>query len=146
MSPDEQFCQACGANRDVELQVSMLEAMHLDKARKWILGIGIWYLVSGLILVAIQADRLTPQARNLNLAVYGGLCLAHIGLWMWAKKAVFPAALVALVLFVTLQIASMALDPSNIYKGIVIKVIFVVILVKAVQAGYEVHKLRGQRA
>jgi uncharacterized membrane protein len=146
MSPDEQFCQGCGANRDVELQVSMLEATQLGKARKWILGIGIWYLVSGFLMVAIMGKQLTPHGRNLILITNAGICVLHVGLWVWAKKAVFPAALVALVLFITVQLANAAIDPSNIYKGIVLKIVFIAILVKAVQAGYEVHKIRGQRA
>jgi len=146
MSPDEQFCQACGANRDVELQVSMLEATQLGKARKWILGIGIWYLVSGLLGVALLADRMTPRMRNLNLAAFTGMFVVHVGLWLWSKKAVFPASLVALILFLTFQMGLAAIDPSTIHKGLIIKIVGVAVLVKAVQAGYQVQKLRGQRA
>jgi hypothetical protein len=146
MGPSEQFCQACGGDRDAELKILGLELSSLASARKWILGIGFWYVVSAFLELAMVQGRVDPHARDLVLGISFGLCGAHVLLYLWAKKQPFPATVVALVLFITLQLFLATQDPSSIYKGILIKIVFVVVLVKAVQAGYEVHRLRGKRA
>jgi hypothetical protein len=141
----ERFCPACGADRDVEIQIEALERTKLTAARRWIFGIGCWYLVSGLFMLVILGDQLTPQGRNLLLGTHAGLFVLHLGLYAWARIAPLAAAVVALILFLTLHIANGVLEPSSIYKGILIKVLFVVVLVKAIQAGYEIHRLRNER-
>jgi hypothetical protein len=145
LASSEQFCSGCGADRHVEAHIRAVEATKLERARKWILGIGIWYLVSGLVMYLVLQDRLTDLGKQLLLYPAIGLCAIHIGLWAWAKKAPLAAAIVALVLFVSLHVTNAVLEPGSIYKGIVIKIIFVSILVKAIQAGYEVHRLRNER-
>jgi len=146
MGNDDRFCPSCGADREVEWQVAAIEMTKMSQARKWILGIGIWYLVSHLLLIVILGPQATALMKKLLLITGSGLCLVHVGLWLWAKRAPLAAAVVSLVLFVTLHSINAALDPSSIYKGIIIKVLFVAVLVKAIQAGYEVHRLRNQRA
>lgn len=146
MGSDEKFCSKCGADRDVELRIWLVEQTKLESARKWILGVGFWYVVSAFLQIAMTPGRIDPHARDVLLYASFGLCGAHILLYMWAKKQPFPAAIVALILFGTLVLFGAVQDPESIYKGIVLKVIFIAVLVKAVQAGYEVRKLRGQRA
>ncbi len=142
----ERFCPACGADRDLEIQIEALERTKLASARKWILGIGIWYLVSGLIMLAIVKDQLTPEGRVLLLGTHLGLFIVHVGLYVWARVAPLAAAVVSLVLFLTLHLANAVLEPSSIYKGMIVKVLFIVVLVKAIQAGYEIHRLRNERS
>ena len=142
----ERFCPACGADRDLEIQIEALERTKLASARKWILGIGIWYLVSGLIMLAIVKDQLTPEGRVFLLGTHLGLFAVHVGLYVWARIAPLAAAVVSLVLFLTLHLANAVLEPSSIYKGMIVKVLFVVVLVKAIQAGYEIHRLRNERS
>ncbi|MBE7454275.1 MAG: hypothetical protein HS111_37110 [Kofleriaceae bacterium] len=142
----ERFCPACGADRDLEIQIEALERTKLASARKWILGIGIWYLVSGLIMLAIVKDQLTPEGRVLLLGTHLGLFVVHVGLYVWARVAPLAAAVVSLVLFLTLHLANAVLEPSSIYKGMIVKVLFIVVLVKAIQAGYEIHRLRNERS
>ncbi len=60
--------------------------------------------------------------------------------------APLAAAVVSLVLFLTLHLANAVLEPSSIYKGMIVKVLFIVVLVKAIQAGYEIHRLRNERS
>lgn len=147
MAARERFCPSCGADREVEWQVAGLEMTKLASARKWILGIGVWYLISGAIMLLVLRKQLgTDEQRNLVLVTSGGLFAVHLGLYVWAKTAPLAAAVVSMLLFVTLHTANAALDPSTIYKGIVIKVLFVLVLAKAIQAGYEIHRMRNQRA
>jgi hypothetical protein len=104
------------------------------------------YLFWALNIIAISKDALTPEMRNFILIANGGLCVVHIGLYFWARKQALPAAVVALLLFVSLHLVNAVMDPSTIYKGVVLKVFFIVVLVKAIQAGYEIHRLRNERA
>ena len=142
----ERFCAACGADREVEAQVTMLEATTLATARKWIFGIGVWYVVSALLEIAVLGPLLTPTGKELVLGIGAGLFGIHALLYVWAKRQAFPAAIVAFVLFVSVQLLAAVSDPTTAYKGLLIKILFVVALVKAMQAGYEVKRLRGSRA
>jgi hypothetical protein len=147
MGARERYCPSCGADREIEWKVAGLEMTKLAKARNWILGIGVWYLVSGAIMYLIMRKQFATKAElDMQLATCGGLFLIHVGLYFWAKTAPLAAAVASLLLFVTVHTANAAMDPHTIYKGVVIKVAFVVILAKAIQAGLEIHRMRNQRA
>lgn len=146
MAAAERYCPACGADREIELQVEALERTKLASARKWILGIGFWYLVSGLFLFVIMREPGMRETRNLYIATHVGMFVIHVGLYLWARKAPLAAAVVSLILFLSLHIANAVMDPTQIYQGILIKVLFIVVLVKAIQAGYEIHRLRNERS
>lgn len=70
------------------------------------------------------------------------LAILYFGLWIWARREPYLAALVALLLFVSVVVVSAVLEPGSLHQGILIKVLFTVALVKAVQAG---HQERRQR-
>jgi hypothetical protein len=147
MGARERYCPSCGADREVEWKVAGLEMTKLAQARNWILGIGVWYVISGAILYLIMRQQLASDAdRNMLLGTTAVLFVLHVGLYFWAKTAPLAAAVAALLLFVTVHVANAAMDPSTIYKGMVIKVAFILILAKAIQAGLEIHRLRNQRA
>lgn len=147
MGARERYCPSCGADREVEWKVAGLEMTKLAKARNWILGIGVWYVISGAIVYLIMRKELATDAdRNMLLGTTAVLFVLHVGLYFWAKFAPLAAAVVALLLFITVHAANAAVDPSTIYKGMVIKVAFVLILAKAIQAGLEIHRMRNQRA
>lgn len=145
MAVSDRFCPACGANTEVELHIQAFHQPALESARKWILAVGIIYVVSALLVTAMAGDMMLDEDRNFLFGVSLALCAIHVGLWQWAKTAPFPAAVVALVLFITVQLINAVLDPSSLYKGIIIKVLFLVALIKAVQAGSQANRLRGQR-
>jgi hypothetical protein len=143
MRVDEKFCPSCGSDRDVELQIAAA-APALQSARKWILGIGIWYLVSTTIFTLVLSD-FAPEQQRIILSCGVALFLIHGGLWLWARKAPFPAALVAAVLFGTLMLLQAVTSPGEIYKGIIVKIAFSCVLYQAVKAGLEAQRLRGKR-
>jgi hypothetical protein len=147
MGARERYCPSCGADREVEWKVAGLEMTKLAKARNWILGIGVWYVISGaLMYLVLRKQYATDADRDMLLGTTLVLFVLHLGLYVWAKTAPLAAAIAALCLFVTVHVANAAIEPSTIYKGIVIKVAFVLILAKAIQAGLEIHRLRNQRA
>lgn len=144
----DRFCSACGADPQVELEIAAFHGPALETARKWILAIGIIYVASALLVTGVSGvgfDLDDPMVRLL-WGTSLGLCAIHLGLWVWAKTAPFPAAVVALVLFVTVQAINAVVEPSSMYKGLLIKVLFLVALIRAVKAGSEAQRLRAQRS
>lgn len=140
------FCSKCGTNLEVEREIDARYTPALKTARGWILAIGIIYVVSAMLVLALQGEYMLDEAKQLVIGTSVALCAIHVGLWWWARTAPFPAAVVALVLFLTVQAINIALDPSQAYKGVLIKALFLVALIKAVSAGLEAHKLRAQRS
>lgn len=138
----ERFCGACGYDTHQDDRIATELEPKLRQARGWILAVGIIYVVSAVMQVTLLADRMAHDDVAFVLALNAGLCVVHLGLWWWARTAPFAAAVVALVLFVTLQIVELALDPSSIGRGVIIKVLFLVALIQAVRAGVEVQRLR----
>jgi hypothetical protein len=67
---------------------------------------------------------------------------AYLGLWWWAQKNAFAAALTALLLFATVQFISFLMEPASVFRGIIIKIPIVMALSTAVSAGY---RQRAQR-
>lgn len=124
----------------LELQIAAMHQPALDTARKWILAIGIIYVVSALVMGAIVGDMTDKYIWGPTIALF----ICHLGLWWWAKTQPFPAAVVALVLFLTVQLVNAAMNPDTIHHGIVVKILFLVALIKAVQAGSEANRLRKQ--
>ena len=58
-----------------------------------------------------------------------------------AKKRPFGAALTGLILYGIDIVLGVVVDPSNLYKGLVMKAIIVAVLVKAVSAGREYRQV-----
>lgn len=146
VSYEEKFCPSCGADILTELQISATVTPALDAARKWILAIGVLYLVSQVVMALMMRRELTSDGFKILIAIGAGLFVLHLGLWFWARKAPFAAAVVALVAFITLQLVGAVLDPSSLYKGLIIKVLFVVALTRAVRAGLEAQRMRRKLA
>lgn len=63
------------------------------------------------------------------------------GLWIWARQSPLPAAIVGLVLYVSLVALNAFLDPATIAHGIIVKVIIVVVLIRAISAGLQHRQL-----
>jgi hypothetical protein len=56
------------------------------------------------------------------------------GLWLWARRAPLPAICCAFALFVVIYVVSAVLDPSSLWKGILLKVVSIVVLYKGLRA------------
>lgn len=80
------------------------------------------------------------------LVVNLALSALYFGMWIWAKKNALGATLVAFFLFTGVMVMNVVLDPKTIAQGIVVKVIFTVILVKAIGAAFEERRLATARA
>lgn len=149
-NPDgSSFCESCGTalNDPLEAahQADAVEAeFRLDqvkKARTAFLVVGVLQVVGGLIAGA------TAPAGEGAFFLVAELVVAALffGLAWWCSYQPFAAAIVGLFLFTGLHLTAAVLDPSSIYKGIIVKVIVIVMLVRAVKAGFEYREfVRGR--
>ncbi|MCB9731963.1 MAG: zinc ribbon domain-containing protein [Deltaproteobacteria bacterium] len=146
MASTDRYCPSCGHDTELDGDLAALD-LKVRQARGWILAVGIIYAVSAVLMLVIMGRDLPPDARNLLLVINLGLCVIHIGLWLWAKTQAFAAAVVAFVLFITVQAVDIASDPTALTRGIFIKVFFIIALVSAIRAGLEARALvRASRA
>ncbi len=67
------------------------------------------------------------------------------GLWLWAKRSVLPAMLVALAVFATVHVASAIVDPKTLVQGIYIKIFAIVALTRGVRAALAARRLETEQ-
>jgi len=85
----------------------------------------------------VASDR-----RQVNVALGVDLAIAagFFGLWWWAAKQPFTASLLALLLYLAVIAITGIIEPSSLYKGVILKVLCVAALVKAIQAAYSLRQ------
>ena len=100
----------------------------------------------GAILIYFVVENTRGQAPEINHIVTGVVAAVAIGfwgLWWWSRSNPLPAAITGLVVFVTLHLVEAVMDPTSIIRGILIKIIVIVLLVSAIQAGIKYRRLQG---
>src|SRR4051794_16139524 len=75
-------------------------------------------------------ERAPWQVLGLNLF----LAVVMLGLWVWSKRAVLPAIITALAIYLAVLVGSALWDPSSIAQGILMKVVVVAALVRGVKS------------
>jgi hypothetical protein len=68
--------------------------------------------------------------------------LAFAGLGLWALYQPLPAATAGLILYVSLWALSILGDPSFATRGIIVRILVILALAKAIQAGQQYNKLK----
>jgi hypothetical protein len=134
------FCAQCSAPlKDYEFD--LLHAPALREGRKWIGAVAILYMVGGTLVGAITWSE-DPSTAIGVLIVNFALAATQGGLWWWAKRAIFPAAVASLALYVTVFLIEAVFDPTSLARGWLIKILFITALVKAIKAGLTVRRAR----
>jgi hypothetical protein len=151
MPVTERFCESCGLDREAYLAGEALSGPALASARRWILAVAVLMSVGTLMLYVQLGDlaRQHPELESQRLSLTApaaAVTLGFFGLWLWSRKQPFAAAVVALVLFVTLQIVNAIVDPSTLASGVIFKVLVISILVGAVHAGLKAQRVRAEYA
>ena len=102
----------------------------------------------GTVLMAVLANvaRSNVQIDPLDVAILGAVAAGFWGLWWWSRSRPLPAAITGLVVFLTLHLIAAVVDPKSIVQGILIKIIVVVLLVSAIQAGIKYRRLTERGA
>lgn len=130
------FCESCG-NDLTRLREAddALEEILLKESRKgaWALG----------IVAAIQA--IIPVLQGFNDPVFWVIAGVFAVLAVWSLRAPLVASAVGLSVFVLLHLAEAFIDPSTIYRGILMKVIVISVLIGAIKGGLKHREFRRER-
>ncbi len=104
----------------------------------WILAIAIMQFFGGLIMYAITASNSSGTDAGALGVLITTMSLAGIffGLWLWGRKAPFPALLTALIVFVSFHLLDAVLDPMALLRGIIVKVLVLAGLGSALKKAY----------
>jgi len=166
--PDARFCESCGqalpastgggprvveaggfAASDVGRNLQSEELRKKAKtASGALLAVAILQTLGALVLPALLSS--TGEAAREEVVVMavilGVIAAIFYGLWLWARQSPYPAAIVGLVLLVSLWLLDALIDPTALVRGIIIKIIILVVLIRAVKAGAEHRALKKQMA
>ena len=122
-------------------------SQELRRARGWILAVGILMFVFDTIIIqVIGADQYSSAMKTQALFIDLGVLAFFVALWAFAKKYPKPCCLLALIGYWAIQIAVLVIsgDPTTIYKGILIKVLFTVALVRGLKSATRATYLKEE--
>ena len=88
----------------------------------------------------IVDEKVVSQMRMLIYTTYG-LGIVFLGLWFWAKKNPFSAFLTALVIYIACHATAAIIDVNNLYRGILIKAVIIILLVGAVKSALKIRSM-----
>jgi hypothetical protein len=149
LAEEERYCPGCGADRELELAI----AAELDPA---IASLERWLLVSAALLLGLSAlvwehyrDKLSPGAlwSMVGSSVISGAALAALALL--ARRFPLPVAVIASVLFFFNWLAQLLVDPVGAVApglGLAVRIMFAIVLVGAIIAGFKARALRRNAA
>lgn len=126
-----------------ESQHNSAHRQKVKSGRGWILAIGLInaFIGAGLTFLGLKAQEEGAGDdlffTGVGMAIIG---LIFLGCWLWAKRHPFPAAVTALLIYIALQVATIAVEPSEAVRGILFKALFLVGLASAVQSAYKLKK------
>jgi hypothetical protein len=84
-----------------------------------------------------QVNQVALREFNITLGVIIVLAIVFIFLFFWAKTQPFKACLIGLILYTTDWLVNIALEPSNLSKGVFIKIFVIIALVNGVRASLQ---------
>lgn len=151
----DQFCQSCGfplkgneqdqENFIYNRNYQHLSLQELDKKIKsagtTLYVLAGFTLVYGLVMYFLSND---PAEAISVLIANGVISIIYLLLAVWSKKKPAAAIISALTLFALTWILNAFVDPTQIFKGVIVKVIVIVYLVKGMQSAFEAEKIRKQ--
>lgn len=112
---------------------------HLKTARIWLYVITALQVGMGIYEYSTIEDS--------QLALFAGLVDAGIGVLFLlfaflSYKRPVASFIAALVAYVVIHVGMMFLDPSNIYKGIILKIVIVVALIRAISNARDIQRFQ----
>ncbi|RYZ07355.1 MAG: zinc ribbon domain-containing protein [Myxococcales bacterium] len=120
----------------------------VDDALQQLAGVGDAQPLNEAVGSATTVGELRSALQSQPYQVLGlNLFLAAVmaGLWVWSKRALLPAIITALGIYVAVQLASAMYDPKTLAQGMILKVIVIVALVKGVQSALAAQKVELAR-
>lgn len=113
---------------------------HLKTARIWLYVIAALQVGMGIYEYSTIPD---PQVGLIAALIDGGIGAVFLLFAFLSYKRPVASFIAALVTYVAVHVGMMFIDPTNIYKGIILKVIVVIALVRAINNARDIEKFRG---
>jgi quinol-cytochrome oxidoreductase complex cytochrome b subunit len=115
---------------------------HIRQARNTIFAAAGLLLLSLLILCfTISSDY---EYLWIDICIYGLFIAGFIVLGFWTKKKPYYAIIGALILYILLIALNAYFDISTLYKGLILKIIIIVFLVKGLGDAKEAQYMQDQ--
>ncbi len=115
---------------------------HIRQARNAIF-IAAAVLTLNLIILAIMIPA-SYEYLWIDLCIWGAFIAGFVILGFWTKKKPYSAIVGALILYALFIILNAALDITTLYKGIILKVIIIVLLIKGLNDAREAQRMQEQ--
>lgn len=115
---------------------------HIRQARNAI------FIAAGVLLLnVIILTATVPSSYEylwLDLVIWGAFILGFVVLGIWTKKKPYYAIVGALILYAAFIILNALIDVTTISKGIILKIIIIVLLVKGINDAREAQRMQDQ--
>ena len=115
---------------------------HIRQARNAIF-IAAGVLLLNVIILAANAPY-SYEYLWLDFVIWGAFIASFIVLGIWTKKKPYSAIVGALILYAVFTILNAAIDITTIYKGIILKIVIIVLLVKGINDAREAQRIQDQ--
>ena len=133
---------ATGAGRALQSEELHKQA---KKAAGALLAVAIIQAVFGALVVFVILPKDIPaETRGVVMVSVFGIAAVFFALYFWARRQPLPASIVGLILFVTIHLLDALADPTALARGVIMKIIIIVILVNAIQAGVKHRQLQRE--
>lgn len=144
LASDDVFCGKCGfpergteeEQRNYRLKIASRKRLLKSANKKVKNGKTVLYVLAGLNVLAgiiemVRYEDIAALVASLVLAVI------YLVLAAWSDKQPFAAILTGFIIYITIQLLSVILDPINILSGIVLKIIIITVFIKGIKSARE---------
>ena len=112
---------------------------HIRQARNTIFFVAVILVINVIILFSTLPEGY--EYAWLDLAIWGTFILGFVFLGFYCKKKPYYAIIGALCLYGVFVALNAYLDVSTLYKGIIMKIIIIVLLIKGLNNAKEAQEL-----
>jgi len=114
----------------------------IKSARLWLLGVGaLMFIVDVAFIYSGSFDDLGPEARTFGLIVSGVVFVIFATLALFVPKKPRLCLILGLVVFWGIQLFNAIDDPTSLFNGIIVKILFTGALVKGLSAASEAETI-----
>jgi hypothetical protein len=141
---DDRLASRSPANAD-ELRQTRDAAVR--KARNWILGVGIAMFVFDQFMIQIWYGESIPADWRLKLLLLDAVLLViFVAMYIMARTKPLAACIVALCVFWALHLVLAVFDPTSLFNGIIVKILFTIALVNGIRSARRAELLQKELA
>jgi hypothetical protein len=122
----------------------------LKRARYWILGVGIATVIFDQIYFQLEISKydlprdIVSELRNHAFLTEGVVLAFFIGMFILAKFKPVIGCVLALIGFWALALWAVDFDPTQLWRGIIVKILFTSALVRGIKSANRAQQLQTE--